>query len=151
MYIISNPSHTAFYTGVTNNIDRHLAEHKSKEIKGFTSSYNIGTLLYYENFSEIIDATAAKKRIKGWSRAKKSPSLRQKIQTRKTYCPKKNQDPSPACRWQGFGMTEGRALLSWIKPPLDIQLASCYYESSQFLLRQSSWTSWWSLVAEYAD
>ncbi len=39
VYIMTNPSRT-LYTGITNNLRRRVAEHKSKEFAGFTSKYN---------------------------------------------------------------------------------------------------------------
>lgn len=44
VYIITNKSKT-LYTGVTNNLNRRLFEHKKKLIKGFTSKYNIDKLV----------------------------------------------------------------------------------------------------------
>lgn len=70
-YIATNFTNTVFYTGVTNNINRRMYEHKNKIITGFTSKYNINKLVYIENFNSIKDAIAAEKKIKGWIRQKK--------------------------------------------------------------------------------
>ena len=59
------------YTGVTNDIERRVYEHKQKLISGFTYKYNINKLIYYEVFNDIISAISREKQIKGWLRVKK--------------------------------------------------------------------------------
>ena len=70
VYIMTNRSRT-LYTGVTNDLERRIYEHKHKMGSKFTSKYNITKLVYYEGFSDIRDAIAREKQIKGWLRAKK--------------------------------------------------------------------------------
>jgi len=70
VYIMTNKSKTP-YTGVTNNLMRRVAEHKQQLLPGFTSKYKISKLVYYETFSDVRDAIAAEKQIKGWLRQKK--------------------------------------------------------------------------------
>lgn len=70
VYIMTNKSRT-LYTGVTNDLNRRVYEHKNKLIKGFTSKYNITKLVYYEEYNDINDAIRREKQIKGWSRKKK--------------------------------------------------------------------------------
>jgi putative endonuclease len=67
---MTNTSKT-LYTGVTNNLERRVYEHKHKLIPGFTSRYNIGKLVYYEDTPDILSAIAREKQIKGWLRKKK--------------------------------------------------------------------------------
>jgi len=70
VYIVTNSSWT-LYTGVTNDLARRVWEHKHGTVKGFTSRYRIGKLVYYETFDDIRDAIAREKQIKGWTRARK--------------------------------------------------------------------------------
>ena len=70
VYIMTNKSRT-LYTGVTNDLERRVGEHKSKTIPGFTSKYNITKLVYYEDSIDITVAIAREKQIKGWLRVKK--------------------------------------------------------------------------------
>ena len=60
------------YVGVTNSLERRLAEHKSGAFEGFTKKYNIHKLVYYEYYEDIRYAIAREKQIKGWTRAKKN-------------------------------------------------------------------------------
>jgi putative endonuclease len=70
VYIMTNASRT-LYVGATNNLGRRISEHKSKSIAGFTRSYNITMLVYFEEFSDIRHAIAREKQMKSWRRRKK--------------------------------------------------------------------------------
>lgn len=72
VYLLMNQRNTVIYTGVTNNLNRRLAEHQNGVIeKSFTKRYNVCKLVYYEVFSSIIEAIAREKQIKAGSRKKK--------------------------------------------------------------------------------
>ena len=70
VYIMTNRSRT-LYTGVTNNLERRVYEHKHKLVPGFTQKYNITMLVYYEETPDVHVAIAREKQIKGWLRSKK--------------------------------------------------------------------------------
>ena len=70
-YIMTNTYHTVLYIGVTNDLKRRVFEHKEKLVKGFTKTYNVTKLVYYEMFTDPINAIQREKQLKGWSRAKK--------------------------------------------------------------------------------
>jgi putative endonuclease len=71
VYILANRSHT-IYTGVTNDLENRVRQHKAKEHPScFTARYNITRLVYYEEFPDAWQAIEWEKRIKGWVRAKK--------------------------------------------------------------------------------
>ncbi|MBX3049049.1 MAG: GIY-YIG nuclease family protein [Anaerolineales bacterium] len=70
IYILSNPTGT-LYTGVTNNLERRIWEHKARANQGFASKYKIDLLMYYEEFDFVEDAIAREKQIKAWRREKK--------------------------------------------------------------------------------
>ena len=71
VYLMSNKRNTVIYTGVTNDIERRVYEHKHKLINGFTKKYNLVKLVYYEEYSNIYDAIEREKQIKAGSRQKK--------------------------------------------------------------------------------
>jgi len=71
VYIVTNASRTVLYIGVTNNLERRTLEHKTKQVKGFTSRYNCSYLLYYEESPHVGAALEREKQLKKWSRAKK--------------------------------------------------------------------------------
>jgi putative endonuclease len=71
IYILTNKNKTVLYTGVTNSLERRIWEHKQHAIPGFTKKYNCDRLIYFEEFTEVRDAIAREKQIKGWLRVKK--------------------------------------------------------------------------------
>ena len=71
VYILTNKNHTVLYTGVTNDLNKRVWQHKQKVIKGFTQKYNITELIYFESFDLVELAIEKEKQIKGYSRAKK--------------------------------------------------------------------------------
>lgn len=71
VYILTNLSNKVLYTGITNNLERRLYEHKHKLIKGFTEKYNVNKLIYFDSTTDVKSAIAREKQIKGWTRRKK--------------------------------------------------------------------------------
>ncbi|BAY92767.1 MULTISPECIES: GIY-YIG nuclease family protein [unclassified Tolypothrix] len=71
LYIMTNKYNNVLYTGVTNDLQRRVYEHKSKLIEGFTKKYNITKLVYYEIFDDAYTAISREKQIKAGSRQKK--------------------------------------------------------------------------------
>jgi putative endonuclease len=72
VYILSNWNHKVIYTGITNNLERRLYEHKNKLMDGFTKKYNLTKLVYYEHTDDVLSAIAREKEIKKWRREKKN-------------------------------------------------------------------------------
>lgn len=63
----------SYYTGVTNNLDRRLAEHNSSGNNiNYTSTRRPLELVFSQEFFDIKQAIALEKQIKGWSRKKKT-------------------------------------------------------------------------------
>ena len=74
VYIVTNRHRRVLYTGVTNNLNNRLFEHKEASWHGkrsYAGKYNAYHLIYYERFDFIEDAIAREKQIKGWLRKKK--------------------------------------------------------------------------------
>ena len=70
VYIMTNHSRT-LYTGVTNNLERRVYEHKTKAVDGFTKRYKVNKLVYFESTNDVMAAIEREKEIKGWVRRKK--------------------------------------------------------------------------------
>ena len=70
-YILTNKYNEVLYIGVTNDLERRVAEHRSGMIPGFTQKYNCHKLVYFEEYSEVEMAIAREKQLKKWSRPKK--------------------------------------------------------------------------------
>jgi putative endonuclease len=59
------------YTGVTNDLERRVNEHKSGAVPGFTKRYSVNRLVYFQETNDFGAAIAAEKQIKGMLRPKK--------------------------------------------------------------------------------
>jgi|SRR5690606_34750162 len=72
VYILTNSRHTVLYTGVTSDLQSRIYEHLHHVYpNAFTNRYKVYKLVYYKFFSDIEEAIAEEKRIKGGSRAQK--------------------------------------------------------------------------------
>lgn len=70
VYIMCSRSRN-LYTGMTNDLERRVYEHKRGLVPGFTGKYRIDRLVYLEPFKDVRDAIAREKQIKAWTRAKR--------------------------------------------------------------------------------
>jgi putative endonuclease len=69
---MTNPANTVLYTGVTNDLLRRVAEHKSGQfVSSFTKKYNVTKLVYFEAGKDVYGAISREKQIKAGSRKKK--------------------------------------------------------------------------------
>ena len=71
VYILTNKASTVLYTGVTNDLQRRVFEHRNHLVPGFTSRFAVDRLVYYEVGGDIFSAIEREKTIKGGSRRKK--------------------------------------------------------------------------------
>jgi putative endonuclease len=77
VYILSNWNDKVLYTDMTYNLESRLVEHRIHLIKGFTSRYNVHKLVYFDCTTDVKEAIAKEKQIKGWTRAKKLSLIEQ--------------------------------------------------------------------------
>jgi putative endonuclease len=71
VYILTNHNNTVLYTGITNNLQRRVLEHKTGQGSQFTKKYNLTKLVYFECGDDIKIAIARGKQIKAGSRQRK--------------------------------------------------------------------------------
>ena len=71
IYIITNKNNTVLYTGITNDLKKRVYEHREKLVAGFTKSYNISKLVYFEVYEDSENAILREKQIKAGSRQNK--------------------------------------------------------------------------------
>jgi putative endonuclease len=70
-FMASVQRHHVLYTGITCNLPRRVYQHKTKYFPGFTSKYNVNRLVFYESYSDPMEAIGREKEIKAWRRSKK--------------------------------------------------------------------------------
>ena len=67
----------SYYTGITRrSVEERVSEHAQGLMPGYTFTRRPAKLVLSEHYERIIDAIAAERRIKGWSRAKKEAYMR---------------------------------------------------------------------------
>ena len=71
VYIMTNIHNTVLYTGVTNNLQRRILEHRDGKGGVFTRKYKVKKLVYYESGDDINRAIFREKQIKAGSRQDK--------------------------------------------------------------------------------
>ena len=65
VYIMASQRNGTLYTGVTGDLSRRVYEHR----EGFTKTYGVKMLVWYEAFPTADEAITSEKRIKRWRRA----------------------------------------------------------------------------------
>ncbi len=75
VYILASAT-GVLYVGVTNRLERRVAQHKEKRLPGFTKRYNVARLVHFEPLGDVRNAIAREKEIKGWRREKKLALIR---------------------------------------------------------------------------
>ncbi len=69
--MIQSANGRALYTGVTNNLERRVGEHKEGRGSIFTAKYKCHKLVYFEEFGLIDQAILREKEIKNMTRSNK--------------------------------------------------------------------------------
>ena len=70
VYILSN-KRGSLYTGITNDMEQRVYQHKNKLVEGLTKRYNINRLVYFESTDDVTAAISREKQLKGLLRSKK--------------------------------------------------------------------------------
>jgi putative endonuclease len=68
IYILASKKNGTLYVGVTSDLIYRMLQHKNNVFVGFTTQYNVKTLVYYEVHSDITEAIKREKNIKSWRR-----------------------------------------------------------------------------------
>lgn len=69
VYILASRPNGTLYIGVTNDLIRRVYEHRTGAVDGFTKTYGVKRLVYFEEFADIGLAIQREKTMKHWSRA----------------------------------------------------------------------------------
>ena len=68
VYIMASKPGGTLYTGVSNNVLVRAWQHKNKVNNGFTKTYHVNLLVYYESFGSPLEAIRREKQIKHYNR-----------------------------------------------------------------------------------
>ena len=68
VYILASKRNGTLYVGVTSSLIKRIWEHKEKLVEGFTKTYKVDKLVYYERYSDPENAIKREKRLKKYKR-----------------------------------------------------------------------------------
>ena len=71
VYLMTNRPDGVLYCGVTTDLVRRVAQHRTGAFEGFTRRYGLKSLVWFESHEDVTSAIAREKAIKHWSRARK--------------------------------------------------------------------------------
>ena len=97
VYLLASRSRV-LYTGITNNLERRLREHRLGEREGFTKRYRVHRLVCFECYRDVRAAIAREKQIKGWRREKKVALIEAANPTWEDLAPESEEKADPSLR-----------------------------------------------------
>lgn len=68
VYILASKPYGTLYIGVTNDLVRRVWEHRNDFVEGFTKTYSVHRLVYYEQHGDAYSAITREKQMKKWKR-----------------------------------------------------------------------------------
>jgi putative endonuclease len=68
VYILASRRHGTLYIGVTNSLQKRLAEHRDGKGSVFVKTYGVHRLVHVESFNRAEEAIAREKQLKRWKR-----------------------------------------------------------------------------------
>ncbi len=68
VYLMASGQHGTLYLGVTRDLARRVHEHRSKALPGFTRTYGVNRLVWYEEYPTAQEAIDREKDMKKWRR-----------------------------------------------------------------------------------
>lgn len=68
VYLMTNKRDGTLYLGVTSNLARRIWEHREGVIDGFTKTYDLKRLVWYERYDDIRLAIQRERTMKHWPR-----------------------------------------------------------------------------------
>jgi putative endonuclease len=71
VYILASGWDGTLYVGVTSDLIKRVWEHKHDLIEGFTKTYRVHDLVWFEQHETMESAILREKAIKEWNRARK--------------------------------------------------------------------------------
>ena len=68
VYVLTNKKNGVLYTGVTNDLAKRVAQHRSGAGSLFAAKYKLRLLVYAQEFGDPVSAIEAEKALKKWRR-----------------------------------------------------------------------------------
>ena len=97
VYILASQPYGTLYIGVTSDLMARLYQHRSGQVKGFTSKYAVYRLVRFEQFETMHEAIAREKQLKGWHRQWKLNLIESENPDWRDLAPSLGLPPLPSC------------------------------------------------------
>jgi putative endonuclease len=68
IYILASKKNGTLYVGVSSDLVKRIYEHKNNLVDGFTKTYSVHDLVYYESTQDVNAAIIREKQLKKWKR-----------------------------------------------------------------------------------
>lgn len=78
VYILASRLNGTLYIGVTSDLVKRVWEHKENLVSGFTKTYGVKNLVWYEAHEGAMSAITREKQLKKWNRAWKIRLIQEK-------------------------------------------------------------------------
>jgi putative endonuclease len=78
VYILASKRNGTLYIGVTGNLRARVGQHREGLVPGFTKTYGVKRLVYFEEFANIDDALRREDRLKKYKREWKINLIQEK-------------------------------------------------------------------------
>jgi putative endonuclease len=78
VYILASKRNGTLYTGMTSDLVKRVWQHKNSLIDGFTKTYHVKLLVYFEVYHQAEEALKREKQIKKWRRKWKLTLIEEK-------------------------------------------------------------------------
>ena len=77
VYILASRRNGTLYVGMTDDLLKRAWQHRNGVIRGFTQTYNVKMLVWYESHQSRDSALLRERRLKKWNRAWKLALIEQ--------------------------------------------------------------------------
>ncbi|WP_421876840.1 GIY-YIG nuclease family protein [Pacificispira sp.] len=69
VYLLASGRNGTLYIGVTSDLVKRISEHRNGAVAGFTKSYAVHRLVFFEQHATMETAITREKQLKKWNRA----------------------------------------------------------------------------------
>ncbi|MBO6865354.1 MAG: GIY-YIG nuclease family protein, partial [Alphaproteobacteria bacterium] len=69
VYLLASSRNGTLYIGVTSDLLKRISEHRNGAVAGFTKSYALHRIVYFEQHATMETAITREKQLKKWNRA----------------------------------------------------------------------------------
>jgi putative endonuclease len=97
VYILASQHYGTLYIGVTSDLIARLYQHRTGQVKGFTSRYRVYRLVRFEQFATMYEAISREKQLKRWHRQWKINLIESENPRWEDLAPALGLPPLPSC------------------------------------------------------